>query len=179
MSESIQSDKMRASINGLLESVELGNVFLDSFSAKLKRLAQPDDLALELAISYAVQSDRILYRFNVKCVLVGAPGSLREVETNESNRLEEAQSGVARKGPLLASVDLSLVCEYRTFEDFAPPKREVLEEFGDSVAIHVAYPYIREAISSMVMRLGFPALTIGFLADGKRTPTAVWGRRPT
>lgn len=155
-------------LDNFVERVELGNIFFDSFSARLRQLKHVENLAIEVVTSYASTSDRVLYRFVVQCEL---QGPLRDAPS-------EASQSKTGDRPELAKLDLAVVCEYLVPEDFTPLDEELIETFGDAIALQMAYPYIREAVSSMVTRLGFPAITIGLMPDGKRIPKAVWGRRP-
>ncbi|MFY1696691.1 MULTISPECIES: hypothetical protein [unclassified Solwaraspora] len=148
--------------------VELGNIFFTRLSADLKQLRHVERMGIEVEVSYAIRSNKLLYRFKVKCELYGNSSSAArgEVAHPEADSVE------------LARIELDLVSEYMPEKDFQLPGSEVLEEFGDKIAVYVAYPYIREAVSSMTLRLGFPALTLGLLQDGQRVPSSATGRRP-
>ncbi|MER7168901.1 hypothetical protein ABT336_22890 [Micromonospora sp. NPDC000207] len=144
-------------VSALKERLELGNVFFQSFSGESKKLGNLSEFAVELGTSHALVDDHLLYRFNVECKLLG--GSTDSADGR----------------PEYGSIQLRLVCEFTNAKGLSA-STETIEEFGDSVALNVAHPYIREAISSIVVRLGFPALTIGMFSS-PGAPRTVSGRR--
>lgn len=131
--------------------IELADVVVQSFSAALKRLDSVEHLQLKIVTSWATGDDTLLCRFSAEC-------RLYDSEVEEQN--EEAADN-----HLLAKLRCRIVCAY----DVAEESREallnsgadVIRSFAERVALPTAYPYIREAISSMSTRLGFPRVTIG------------------
>lgn len=155
------------------ESLEIGNIYFESFSAKLKRFAQAHSMELQVGVSYAVRHESVYYRFRVKCTLRdGSNESTAREKT--SDEAQESSEPVGKAD--LATIDIVIVCQCRLLEDAALPPNDVLEQFGDEIIFNAVYPYIREAVSSMIARLGLPALTIGFPLTGQPVPLSAYGR---
>lgn len=148
------NDKLQAGVRELEQQAELGNVFFQSFSGNAKSIGKLTQIAIGIEISHARRDDCLLYRFDVQCKLRG----------DEDEQVEHGE------------VELRLVCEFQNAGRIVASD-EAIETFGDTVALRIAEPYIREAISSMVVRLGFPALTIGMFIAGEAVPRTITGRR--
>jgi hypothetical protein len=153
-------DQLQAAVRELEHQVELSNILFQSFSGNAKSIGRLTEIAVEIEISHALHDDCLLYRFDVQCRLRGGEGKHEE------------------ERPEYGEIDLRLVCEFQKLGGLTVSD-ETIERFGDTVALRIVGPYIREAISSMVVRLGFPALTIGMFTSGEAVPRTITGRRMT
>lgn len=133
-----------------LADAELVNVFVKSFSARLVRLADVETLNLEIGMSWAKQDGGLLFAFDASCHLYDA-----DVGEGGQSVLDEH---------LLAELVCQIVCEYALgAEALSLLKEEVVKSFAEEAALVTAFPYVREAMSSMSNRLGFTRVTLGVL----------------
>lgn len=159
-----------------LASLELGNIFYESFSARTRRFGPISGLDMQIELSYAVREGRLLYRFTAHCTVRGETRKGDQDEEEGAVAAAPKESGDNR--PEMADIEVTLICEYINNSNVVIPEGPVLESFGEETVIHVAYPYLREAVSSMISRLGFPSITIGLPSEGSRAPNSAHGRRP-
>lgn len=145
-------------LDDLIGSLDLRGVTCTEFSGKLRRLGQPDGFDMQLTTAYSIQESVLLYRFLVACQLKG-----------KSDEPNDDEGG-------LADIAFTMVAEYRRRDESeVGSPDEVLATFGDTVALRLAFPYVREAITSFITRLGFPAITVGLLAPENTIPGSAWG----
>ncbi|MGN9778587.1 hypothetical protein ACTMS0_22875 [Micromonospora sp. H33] len=146
----IQADR------GPLAAAELTDVLVQSFSASLLRLASVESLTLEIGTSWAKKDGGLLCKFTAKCLLYDTDPDEQDDSTEEDH--------------LLARLGCEIVCEYGVNkahrEQLSNLEKPAIKAFAQEVALPAAFPYIREAMSSMSTRLGFPRVTLGTLHPG-------------
>lgn len=148
-----QPDDDGRDVDTLTESVELKSVTLESFSAKRHRPGNPAGINMRLELSFAAQPDRLLYRIAVH-------GDLRP----------EVEEDISDGGERLAELDLTVLSEWLFIDKFEVSNADLLNQFGVQVVYRLVFPFIREAISSMLARLGFPSVVLGLLRPGEHLP---------
>jgi hypothetical protein len=127
------------------DDVELAEVVVQSFSASLVRLARVEGLQYALGTSWALDDhEGLLCRFEARC------------SPDDEAFIKEHQ---------LARLRCAIVCEYDVpagrRDEIGACDAETIRQFSQEVALPIAFPYIREAVSSMSTRLGFPRVTLG------------------
>jgi hypothetical protein len=137
------------------DDVELAEVVVQSFSASLLRLARVEGLQFALGTSWALNDDEgLLCRFEARCSLFDV--ALNDIDPDDEAFVKEHQ---------LARLRCAIVCEYDVpasgREEIEACDAETIRRFSQEVALPIAFPYIREAVSSMSTRLGFPRVTLG------------------
>ena len=169
--ESVPTDNL---VNNLAQHIELQDIFFESFSATLKRLAEPQGLQLKVTGSCARQPNTILFRYTTNCNLRGEPKTVDAPQASTPDKIPATDDEL---GETLAELTVVVVCQFIMQEDLDAPDDSTLDEFSEDVGYRLAFPYIRESLSSMISKLGFPAMTFGLLRPGKSIPGA-FGRRP-
>lgn len=149
----------------MLESADLTDVLVQSFSASLVQFGSFESLTLDIGISWAERDGGLLCRFSAKCFLYDAELGDEDEHTKEEH--------------LLARMLCRIVCEYELNESdretLSNSEPEAVKSFAREVALPAAFPYIREAISSMSTRLGFPRVTLGTFRPGSGMTFATRG----
>lgn len=143
-----------------LKSIELADIVVQSFEASLNRLAPVEGMQFEVGTSWTANDDNsvLLVRFAARCALF-------DVKISEAESDNERYDADHR----LASLRCTVVGEY----DVPAASRAAVRDgddirgFLETVAFPAAFPYLREAVSSMSTRLGFPRVTLGtYRRDG-------------
>jgi hypothetical protein len=149
-------DETTSDAASILADLDLVNVLVESFSARARRIDEVK--ALQLGISYSYHKGEngiLLYKFVTRCDVLDTPPTAKE------GALEEHQ---------LALLRCTVVCEYGPRVEGAASLETIpdklLEDFSQEMALKDAFPYIREALSSMSSRLGYPKLTLGAYKPG-------------
>jgi hypothetical protein len=140
---------MYSDIARLVDDLELKKVYFASLHADLRHSGDPEAFKLSVATSFAVRDGKVLYRFATYCTLLG--------------KTEEA---FGAEPPTLAVLDMKMICEFEVLTGHTVPAENQIEEFGSTTAFAIVYPYLREAVGSSLVRLGFPSLNIGLLRRG-------------
>lgn len=145
-------------IPSAFEDVELYGVVVQEFSASLVRLGPVEGMQFSLGTSWAFKDDEgLLCRFVAKC-------NLFDANVGEE---QDPDDDAFVKNHQLARLRCAIVCEYELpsaeWDNVKACGPEVMRQFSQDVALPAAFPYIREAISSMSTRLGFPRITLGSL----------------
>jgi len=137
------------------EDIELSEVVVQQFSASLVRLGAVEGMQFSLGTSWAFKDDKgFLCRFMARC-------SLFDVDLSNQDPEDDAFA----KDHQLARLRCVIVCEYDLpsgeWDAVKACGSDVIRQFSQDVALPTAFPYIREAVSSMSTRLGFPRITLG------------------
>ena len=137
------------------DDIELSEVVVQQFSASLVRLGVVEGMQFSLGTSWAFIDDKgLLCRFMTK-------SSLFDVDLSD----HDPDDDTFAKDHQLARLHCIVVCEYDlpsgAWDAVKACGAEAMRQFSEDVALPTAFPYIREAVSSMSTRLGFPRITLG------------------
>jgi hypothetical protein len=160
MQASTDTTASPSALDLLAAAVDLTSVQTVSFAAKRHSSQDIDHLGIQVGISFGRHGDLLLYKLRVHCDLFAVPEPAEQPTEDEPST----------DGPVVADLDLDLLLELSTPTGFEVPDSEVLSEFGGKVIHRLAFPYIRESVSAMLARLGFPPVTFGMLRDGQTWP---------
>ncbi len=83
---------------------------------------------------------------------------------------EAVVKALAETGDEVATFTVSTVATFSTNLDTRDVPRNLLEDYGNEIALYAAYPYIRESVQDLSRRLGLPSLTIPLLKRGTPPP---------
>lgn len=144
-----------AATHPAFKDIELTEVVVQEFSASLTRLGSVEGMQFALGTSWAFKDgDGLLCRFLARCSLYDI--DLGDQDPEEDALVQEHQ---------LAQMHCVIVCEYdlpsHEWDAVKAAEPGTIRQFSENVALPTAFPYIREAVSSMSTRLGFPRITLG------------------
>lgn len=144
----------------LAEFTDVRDIRLMKTSAEIVHLPAPSpfltyDLESEAAIDYEPGGGSFVIRGSYRVSITSAPPADRR----RDRAPVEAGEPVARiefEQAALFAMDIA---------DREPPTPDELNAYAVTTGRHVLYPYAREYIADITMRLGLPSLTVGVLKD--------------
>ena len=138
--------ELLAAARDLLDHCEIADIRPASMAAQLEEGASPADESVSAAIELA-------------------SGYLFEKGTF-SNRFEFLVKVFTIEQRPLATFRLDLIVDYRVDDDYAPSS-DAAEFVASTTGLFAAYPYAREMLQSMSMRLRLEGLVFGLMRRGE------------
>ena len=135
----------------LVKNLDLMNIYPLRLSGSRHSGEEVTEFEFVVHPLWKLDQGRADYRFDVRC---------------------EPRSASGEK---VAVVEYSVLCVFEASDAaaLAATSVEVLSEFGSSVAIYAAYPYLREGVQSVAARLGMPGVALGLLRRGQDLPSGM------
>jgi hypothetical protein len=135
----------REEIQALRKSLEFEAVHAISFSGERTDPSEANSITLEIESAVATLPTKLSYKFNVT-------GRILTSGDDE-----------------VATLRVALVAQYKRREQQNALSSEVLNAFGEQVGLRDVWPYLREYVHSMMQRLGFLGVHLGFLDVERET----------
>lgn len=128
-----QRQPSRVDYNAFIGSLSLAAINLVAIGGERREPGEASKTRYELSAGYQIEETSIHYRFD-------AHGHLTNDEATDL-------------GDVRASVIVTVGAE-------AIPDEQCIERFGNTSALMMAYPYLREALASTAQRLGFSGVLL-------------------
>jgi hypothetical protein len=137
-------------------SLHLATVQCVVFRGERLEPGQSLSTRFDVTAGVLVKPPEYLYRFDATAQLMSTPDPHDE---------EAVQVGV---------VECSVVAVFRRDDEGEPPE-QYLARFGQTSALLVGYPYVREHITGLATRLGYAGVTLPLVFTSDETITGVDG----
>lgn len=151
------SDAMQVAAARLTAITDVHDIRLMKSSAEIVRLpiANPVltyELTTDAAVEHEPGSQSFVVRGTYRVIIAAAAADADDAPSSKNPDATIARIEFEQAGLFIMDMNGS-----------APPQVEELKAYAASTGQHALYPYVREYISDVTMRLGLPPLTVGIL----------------